>query len=197
MEGPYQRPAQGPREVRAPHQPREGGEARTPSERERTHTQRTHGENLKGNRTEPAERTDRMEWRTSEREEGTPRQDSPPHTAQETLGGKRKQGGHNTRHRPQPPRTGPPNTYLCISAHCLCTPALPSQDHCTGMHIAERLHRGAEPGPYTWLSQLSIQSRDIVLPSGPYQGKQHHFHVLYNPVTCHLGCGLCWDTTMH
>ena len=66
MERPYQRPAPGPREVRAPHQPGEEGGARTPRERERTHTQRTRGEYQKGNRTEPAERKDRMEWRTSE-----------------------------------------------------------------------------------------------------------------------------------
>ena len=43
-----------------------GGE-RTPRERERTHKKRTHGDNRKGNGTERAERTDRMEWRTSER----------------------------------------------------------------------------------------------------------------------------------
>ena len=67
MERPYQRPLPGPREVRAPHQPGEGGGGRKPRERERTHTQRTRGENQKGNRTEPAERTVRMEWRTSER----------------------------------------------------------------------------------------------------------------------------------
>ena len=68
VERPYQRPAPGPRGVRAPHQPREeGGGARTPRERERTHTQRAHGKNQRGNPTEPAERTDRMEWRTSER----------------------------------------------------------------------------------------------------------------------------------
>ena len=47
---------------------RGGGKgARTPRERERTHTQRTRRENQKGNRTEPAERTGCMEWRTSER----------------------------------------------------------------------------------------------------------------------------------
>ena len=40
---------------------------RTPRERERTHTKRTRGDHQKGNRTERAERTDRMEWRTSER----------------------------------------------------------------------------------------------------------------------------------
>ena len=68
MERPYQRPAPGPRGVRAPHQPgEEGGGKRTPRERERTHTQRTRGEYPKGNRTEPAERTDRVEWRTCER----------------------------------------------------------------------------------------------------------------------------------
>ena len=67
VERRYQRPAPGPREVRAPHQPGEGGGARTPQERERTHTKRKRGENQKGNRTEPAERTDRMEWLTSER----------------------------------------------------------------------------------------------------------------------------------
>ena len=67
VERPYRRPVPGPREVRAPHQPREGGGTRTPRERERTHTQTTRGEYQKGNRTEPAECTDRMEWRTSER----------------------------------------------------------------------------------------------------------------------------------
>ena len=66
VEQPYQCPASGSREVHAPHQPGEGG-ARTPLERERTHTQRTRGENQKGDRTELAERTDRMEWRISER----------------------------------------------------------------------------------------------------------------------------------
>ena len=40
---------------------------RTPRERERTHTKRTRRDYRKGNQTERAERTDRMEWRTSER----------------------------------------------------------------------------------------------------------------------------------
>ena len=40
---------------------------RTLRERERTHTKRTRGDYRKGNRTERAERTDRMEWRTSKR----------------------------------------------------------------------------------------------------------------------------------
>ena len=48
------------------HTTQRGGE-RTPRERERTHTKRTRGDYRKGNRTERAERTDRMEWRTSAR----------------------------------------------------------------------------------------------------------------------------------
>ena len=44
-----------------------GGGKWTPRERERTHTQRARGEYHKGNRTELAERTDRVEWRASER----------------------------------------------------------------------------------------------------------------------------------
>ena len=43
-----------------------GGE-RTPRERERKHTKGTRGDYRKGNRTERAERTDHVEWRTSER----------------------------------------------------------------------------------------------------------------------------------
>ena len=45
----------------------QGGGERTPRERERAHTKGTHGDYQKGNRTERAERTDRVEWRTSER----------------------------------------------------------------------------------------------------------------------------------
>ena len=66
VERPYRRPVPGPREVRTPHHPGRGGE-RTPRERERTHTQRARGDYQKGNQTDLAERTDRVEWRTSER----------------------------------------------------------------------------------------------------------------------------------
>ena len=48
----------------ARHTTKGGGGAR---ERERTHTQRARGDYQKGNRTELAERTDRVDWRTSER----------------------------------------------------------------------------------------------------------------------------------
>ena len=62
MERPYQRPVPGPREARTPDHP--GGGERTPQEHERTHTQRARRDYQKGNRTELAERTDRVEWRT-------------------------------------------------------------------------------------------------------------------------------------
>ena len=45
----------------------QGGGEPTPRERERTNTQRTRGDYQRGNRTELAECTDRVEWRTSER----------------------------------------------------------------------------------------------------------------------------------
>ena len=44
----------------------QGGGERTPRERERTRTKGTRGDYQKGNRTERAERTDRVEWRASE-----------------------------------------------------------------------------------------------------------------------------------
>ena len=54
VERSYRRPAPEPRRMRTPHRPGERGRARTPRECGRTHTQRTHGEYQKGNRTEPA-----------------------------------------------------------------------------------------------------------------------------------------------
>ena len=64
VERPYQRAA--PQCARCARHTNHGRGGGTPRERERTHTQRTRGEYQKGNRTEPAERTDRIEWRTSE-----------------------------------------------------------------------------------------------------------------------------------
>ena len=50
----------------ARHTTERGGE-RMPRERERTHMQKARGDYQKGNRTEHAELTDRVEWRTNER----------------------------------------------------------------------------------------------------------------------------------
>ena len=52
--------------ARCPRHTTQGGGVRTPRERERTHTQRARRDYQKGNRTELAERTDRVEWRISE-----------------------------------------------------------------------------------------------------------------------------------
>ena len=101
LERPYRRPAPKPREVRAPHRP--GGGARTPQEQERTHTQRRRSADPKGNQTEPADRTDGMEWPTGRRKEGTPGQDSPQHAPRGTQG----QGGAQKNKRELAPARSP------------------------------------------------------------------------------------------
>ena len=73
LERPYRRPAPEPRVVRAPHRP-SGGGAHAAVAR------------AKGNQTKPAERTDRMEWCTSRRREGTRGRDNPQHTPRGTRG---------------------------------------------------------------------------------------------------------------
>ena len=99
MERPWQRPVPGPRGLRTPHHPGGGG-ADAAGAGAHTHTQRARGDYQKGNRTELAERTDRVEWRTSEQHpDGTAR-----HTQRGTRGagcGKRER--HNTRYRPEAP----------------------------------------------------------------------------------------------
>ena len=103
VERPYQRPVPGPREVRTPHT--QGGGEQTPRERECTHTQRARGDYQKGNCTELAERTDRVEWRTSDpgHPDGTAR-----YTQRWTRGaGRGKRERHNTMQVPaRAPRTG-------------------------------------------------------------------------------------------
>ena len=89
LKRPYRRPAPVPRAVRAPYRPGGGGLARTPREHVRTHIQRTRGADPKGNQTELAERTDRMEWRTGTRREGTAGPEDPKHASRGTRG----QGG--------------------------------------------------------------------------------------------------------
>ena len=85
--------------------PREGGE-RTPRERERTHTQTARGAYQKGKRTGLAERTDRVEWRNSERGYGTPGRDDPPQAARDTRGGKGETGETQHQVPARAPRTG-------------------------------------------------------------------------------------------
>ena len=89
-----------------------GGGGRTPREHEPTHMQRTRGTDPKANQTEPAERTDRMEWRTGGRREGTPGRNNPQHAPR----GARGKGG--TRGEMREPAPGPtPLTYRERRAH--------------------------------------------------------------------------------
>ena len=91
LERPYRRPAPEPRAVCAPRRPGVGGEGRVRRESTSAHTR-------KGHRTEPAEHTDHMEWRTGRRREGTPGRENPQHAPQ-GPGGK---GGARTSTGPDP-----------------------------------------------------------------------------------------------
>ena len=84
----------------------QGGGEQTPRERERTHTKGTHGDYRKGNWTERAERTDRVEWRTSERGYRTPGRDGPPHATQNTRGGEGETRETRRQVPARTPRTG-------------------------------------------------------------------------------------------
>ena len=77
---------------------------RTARSLERTHTQRARGADLKGNWTEPFERTDRVEWRTSRQRKGTPGQNSPHHALREVRGKEETKGGE-TQKSATPPLT--------------------------------------------------------------------------------------------
>ena len=66
---------------------------RTPRQRECTSDQRTHGMHQKGNRTELAERTDPLEWRTSTRGQRTPGRGNPQLAPRVTRGRESKGGG--------------------------------------------------------------------------------------------------------
>ena len=106
LERPYRRPAPEPRVVRAPHRPGEG-EARTPREQKRIHTQQTRGADLKGNRSEPAERTEPIEFRTRRRREGTPGLHNLEHAPREMRGRGGAQG------ETQEPATAPTPRASC------------------------------------------------------------------------------------
>ena len=71
MERLNQHTARGPHEVWA--QQNRGGRGRAQREKEQTSTQRARTEYHEGNRTETAEHTQHMEWRTSRRGQGTSR----------------------------------------------------------------------------------------------------------------------------
>ena len=83
-----------------------GGGARTPRERERTHTQRTHGKTRRA--TGRSLQNAQTAWNgvPASEDKGHP-DGTARHTQRRKRGaGRGKRGRHNTRHRPQPPRTG-------------------------------------------------------------------------------------------
>ena len=103
VERPYQRPAPGPREVRAPHQPGEGG-GRGRRGSASTHTHKGHAGNTR-RATGPSLRNAQTAWNGIPASEGT---GHPVRTAHHTQRGTRgagrgKRGRHDTRYGPKPP----------------------------------------------------------------------------------------------
>ena len=105
MEPPYQRPAPGPHEVRAPQHPGEGrgGSGRRGSAS--AHTHKGHAGNTR-RATGPSARNAQTAWNGVPASEG---KGHPDGTARDTQRGTRgagrgKRGGHSTRYRPEPPK---------------------------------------------------------------------------------------------
>ena len=102
MERPYQRPVPGPREVRTPHHPREGG-ADTARARAHTHAKGHPGTTRRA--TGPSTRNAQTVWNGVPASEGKGHLDGTGrHTQRGTRGaGRGKRERHNTRYRPKPP----------------------------------------------------------------------------------------------
>ena len=105
MERPYQGPAPGPREVRAPHRPGEGG-GRGRCESASAHTHKGHAGRTR-RATGPSPRKPQTAWNgvPASEEKGHP-DGTARHTQRRKRGaGRGKRGRHNTRHRPESPQT--------------------------------------------------------------------------------------------
>ena len=106
VERPYQRPAPGPREVRAPHQTGEGG-GRRRRESASAHTHKGHAGKT-GGPTGPSPCNAQTAWNgiPASEDKGHPDRTARHRQRRKGGAGRGKRGRHNTRHRPQPPRTG-------------------------------------------------------------------------------------------
>ena len=104
MERPYQRPAPGPRGVRAPHRPGEGGGGSRRRGSASAHTHKGHAGNTR-RATGRSARNARTAWNGVPASEGKEHPDGKArHTQRGTRGaGRGKRGGYNTRYRPWPP----------------------------------------------------------------------------------------------
>ena len=118
MERPYQRPAPGPREVRAPHHPGEGrgGSGRCGSAS--AHTRKGDAGNTR-RATGPSSRNAQTAWNGVPASEGKGHPDKTArHTQRGTRGaGRGKRGRHNTRYRPGPPKPAA-STPRTRTGHC-------------------------------------------------------------------------------
>ena len=118
MERPYKRPAPGPREVRAPHDP---GEGRGGSGRRHSASAHTHEGHVGNTRraTGPSALNAQTAWNGVPASEG---RGHPDRTARDTQRGTRgagrgKRGGRNTRYRPGPPTTAASAAHT-RTGHC-------------------------------------------------------------------------------
>ena len=104
MERPYQRPAPGPHEVRAPHHPGEGGGGSGRRGSASAHTHKGHAGNAR-RATGPSSRNAQTAWNGVPASEGKGNPDETArHTQRGTRGaGRGKRERHNTRYRPEPP----------------------------------------------------------------------------------------------
>ena len=118
MERPYQRPALGPREVRAPHHPGEGGGGSGRRGSASAHTHKGHAGNTR-RATGPSSRNAQTAWNGVPASEGRGHPDGTArHTQQETHGaGRGKRGRHDTRYRPGPPKPAASAAHTRLG-HC-------------------------------------------------------------------------------
>ena len=107
VERPYQRPAPGPREVRAPHQPGQGGGERGRRESASAHSHKGNAGKTR-RATRPSPQNAQTAWNGVPASEDKGHQDGTARHTQRRKGGagRGKRGRHNTRNRPQPPQTG-------------------------------------------------------------------------------------------
>ena len=116
MERPYQRPVPGPREVRTPHHPGGGGSGRRGSTS--AHTRRWHAGTTR-RATRPSSWNAQTAWNGVQASEG---KGHPDGTARDTQRGTRgvgrgKRERHNTRYRPEPPKTAASAAHT-RTGHC-------------------------------------------------------------------------------
>ena len=110
MKRPYQHPAPGPREMRAPHHPAGSGHRESAS----AHTRKGHAGTTR-RATGPSARNAQTAWNgvPASEDKGHP-DGTARHTQRGTRGaGREKKGRHNTRYRPEPPPNRPraPRTH--------------------------------------------------------------------------------------